>query len=273
MTGRQSCRPANCRDGSDALRLVDMECCDRFLTAPPEAIAGGRRDTPDHGHAGATHVTSASDDRTSSGRRRAPPPFAAASGSNPYMHAPRWSTGPGATRLSRRSVVRLGGAMPIDPSSDARFMRESLREAEAAAAVGEVPIGAVVVRDGVIIARGRNMPIATHDPTAHAEIVALRAAAAAIGNYRIADADLYVTVEPCVMCVGAIVHSRVRRVVFGCSDPKAGALGGAVDVTCQPGLNHRFIIQGGVCELEARALVQRFFRARRSRSVDGDPRP
>lgn len=149
------------------------------------------------------------------------------------------------------------------PTADDRFMRECLREAAAAERAGEVPVGAVVVRDGAIIGRGRNASIGTHDPSAHAEIVALRAAGAEAANYRLVGADLFVTVEPCLMCVGAIVQARLRRVVFGCADPKAGALGGAFDVTRQPGLNHRFAVQGGVCEAEARELLQRFFRARR----------
>lgn len=148
-------------------------------------------------------------------------------------------------------------------ATDARFMRECLLEAAAAAAQGEVPVGAIVVCNGIVIARGRNQPIASHDPTAHAEIVALRAAAALIGNYRLVDAELFVTVEPCLMCAGAIVHSRVRRVVFGCRDPKAGALGGWCDVTAQAGLNHRFAVVAGVCAAEARALLQQFFQARR----------
>jgi tRNA(adenine34) deaminase len=143
-------------------------------------------------------------------------------------------------------------------------MRECLCEAIAAERAGEVPVGAVVVRDGAIIGRGRNASIGTHDPSAHAEIVALRAAGAEAANYRLVGADLFVTVEPCLMCVGAIVQARLRRVVFGCADPKAGALGGAFDVTSQPGLNHRFAVQGSVCEAEARELLQRFFRARRA---------
>jgi tRNA(adenine34) deaminase len=148
-------------------------------------------------------------------------------------------------------------------ADDQRFMRECLQEAAAAERAGEVPVGAVVVRGGTIIGRGRNAPIGGHDPTAHAEIVALRAAAAAIGNYRLVDAELYVTVEPCLMCVGAIIQSRLRRVVFGCRDAKAGALGGLLDVTTQAGFNHRFAVEAGVCESECRALLQRFFRARR----------
>jgi len=147
---------------------------------------------------------------------------------------------------------------------DAAWMRECLREAAAAEQAGEVPVGAVVVRAGEIVGRGRNAPIARHDPSAHAEIVALRAACATLGNYRLVDGELFVTVEPCLMCVGAIVQARLQRVVFGCADPKAGALGGLLDLSHQPGLNHHFAVRGGVCEAEARALLQRFFRARRS---------
>jgi tRNA(adenine34) deaminase len=150
-----------------------------------------------------------------------------------------------------------------DALSDIDCMRECLREAAAAERAGEVPVGAVVVRAGQIIGRGRNRPIATHDPSAHAEIVALRAAGAAAGNYRLVDAELFVTVEPCLMCVGAIIQARLQRVVFGCADAKAGALGSVVDFSHHPGLNHRFAVQAGVCEAEARELLQRFFRARR----------
>jgi tRNA(adenine34) deaminase len=142
-------------------------------------------------------------------------------------------------------------------------MRECLREAAAAAAAGEVPVGALVVVEGRIVAQGHNRPIAACDPSAHAEIVALRAAGAALGNYRIADGDLYVTVEPCLMCVGAIIQARLRRVVYGCADPKSGALGGLFDVTRQGGLNHRFAVTGGVLADDAAALLQQFFRARR----------
>jgi len=151
-----------------------------------------------------------------------------------------------------------------DDASDLRYMRECLRLAAVAERAGEVPVGAVVVRGGRIIGRGRNAPIGRRDPSAHAEIVALRAAARATQNYRLVAADLFVTVEPCLMCVGAIIQARVRRVVFGCSDPKAGALGSVVDLSRHPALNHRFSVQGGMCAEEARALLQRFFRARRA---------
>jgi tRNA(adenine34) deaminase len=150
------------------------------------------------------------------------------------------------------------------PPPDEWFMQACLREAAAAEQAGEVPVGAVVVRAGQIVGRGRNASIGTSDPSAHAEIVALRAAGAALGNYRLVDAELFVTVEPCLMCVGAIMHARLRRVVYGCADRKAGALGGLVDFSRHPGLNHSVVVRAGVCEAEARELLQRFFRARRA---------
>jgi tRNA(adenine34) deaminase len=145
---------------------------------------------------------------------------------------------------------------------DTRFMEAALAEAAKAMSGGEVPVGAVVVRAGRIVARGSNRPIATSDPTAHAEIVALRRAARKAGNYRLPDCDLYVTVEPCAMCLGAIVQARVRRLVFGAADPKAGALGSVMDVPFDK-LNHRPEIVGGVLAGESTALLRAFFRARR----------
>jgi tRNA(adenine34) deaminase len=143
------------------------------------------------------------------------------------------------------------------------FMQEALVEARRAAEAGEVPIGAVLVVDDVIIVRGYNQPIGSVDPTAHAEIVVLRAGARAVGNYRLVDATLYVTVEPCLMCVGALVHARVRRVVYGAAEPKTGALVSAVAGLALPGLNHTFEAVGGVREEECRALMQEFFKDRR----------
>jgi tRNA(adenine34) deaminase len=143
------------------------------------------------------------------------------------------------------------------------FMQEALVEARRAAEAGEVPIGAVLVVDDVIIVRGYNQPIGSVDPTAHAEIVVLRAGARAVGNYRLVDATLYVTVEPCLMCVGALVHARVRRVVYGAAEPKTGALVSAVAGLALPGLNHTFEVVGGVREDECRALMQEFFKDRR----------
>jgi tRNA(adenine34) deaminase len=144
------------------------------------------------------------------------------------------------------------------------FMRAALEQARLALAAGEVPIGAVLVIEDRIVARGFNQPIGTHDPTAHAEIVALRAAAAAVGNYRLVGAALYVTVEPCLMCVGALVHARVASVVYGAAEPKAGALVSTARAHETPGLNHRFAVVGGVLEDDCRHIVQAFFRERRT---------
>jgi tRNA(adenine34) deaminase len=147
--------------------------------------------------------------------------------------------------------------------ADEALMREALVEARRAADAGEVPIGAVLVLDGAIVARGYNRPIGSVDPTAHAEICVLRDAARALGNYRLVGATLYVTVEPCLMCVGALVHARVAEVVFGAPEPKTGALGSAFDALGLPGLNHRFTVTRGICEEECRVLMQEFFKARR----------
>jgi tRNA(adenine34) deaminase len=143
-------------------------------------------------------------------------------------------------------------------------MRLALDEARRAEAAGEVPIGAVVVLDGQVIGRGFNRPIGAADPTAHAEIVALRAAARAIGNYRLVGADVYVTLEPCLMCVGALVLARVRSVTFGAREPKTGALVSTTRPLEIPTLNHRFAVEEGVLEEECRGIVQAFFRARRT---------
>lgn len=148
--------------------------------------------------------------------------------------------------------------------TDDTFMRAALDEARKAQAAGEVPIGAIVVIEGRIIGAGFNQPIAAHDPTAHAEVVALREAARRIGNYRLTGATLYVTVEPCMMCVGAMVHARIETLVYGAAEPKAGALVSAQHAHEAPGLNHRLKIRGGVCEDECRALIQAFFKERRS---------
>jgi tRNA(adenine34) deaminase len=145
-----------------------------------------------------------------------------------------------------------------------RFMRLALAEAAVAQANGEVPIGAVVVLEGQVIGAGSNRPIGAVDPSAHAEIVAMRAAAAAIGNYRLTGTTLYVTVEPCLMCVGGMVHARVGLVVFGAAEPRGGALVSAARAHETPGLNHRLEVLGGVLEDDARELIQQFFRDRRS---------
>ena len=144
------------------------------------------------------------------------------------------------------------------------LMRRALALAEEAAAAGEVPVGAVVALDGVVIGTGRNQPIAAHDPTAHAEIVAMRAAAQSVGNYRLTGATLVVTVEPCLMCVGAMVHARVGTVVYGAAEPKAGALGSTIAAHELASLNHRLVAVGGVLEDECREVMQAFFRARRA---------
>jgi tRNA(adenine34) deaminase len=146
---------------------------------------------------------------------------------------------------------------------DETFMRAALELAAEAQRCGEVPVGAVVVLDGAIIGRGFNQPIAAHDPTAHAEIVALRAAAAGLGNYRLTGAELYVTIEPCQMCVGAMIHARIARVIYAAREPRAGAIESAMRAHEHPALNHRLQALGGVLEDESRALMQEFFRERR----------
>lgn len=146
-------------------------------------------------------------------------------------------------------------------AEDVGFMKQAIAEAREASSAGEVPVGAVVVVDGSVVASGRNRSITDHDPTAHAEIVALRQAAAASGNYRLTAAQLYVTLEPCTMCIGAIAEARVARVVFGAYDPKAGAAGSHSDLT--ETLAHRFEVNGGVLEDECAAILKAFFEARR----------
>lgn len=143
------------------------------------------------------------------------------------------------------------------------YMREALVEAGRAAQAGEVPVGALVVLDGAIVGRGFNQPISSHDPTAHAEVVALRAAATAVGNYRLTGATLYVTIEPCAMCVGAMVHARIGMLVFGATEPKAGAVVSTLDLLAHGSFNHRVAVCGGVLEDECRAVMQAFFRERR----------
>lgn len=149
-------------------------------------------------------------------------------------------------------------------SSSEAWMGRALEMARRAAMAGEVPVGAVVVLDGEVIGEGWNCPVATHDPTAHAEIVALRAAADRIGNYRLRGSTLYVTLEPCVMCAGAILHARVARVVFGAYDPRAGASGSVFDVLETDRLNHRVEVLGGVRAAECGVVLTNFFEARRA---------
>jgi tRNA(adenine34) deaminase len=143
------------------------------------------------------------------------------------------------------------------------FMRLALEQAARAAAAGEVPVGAVVVLDGRLVGAGFNQPIGTSDPTAHAEIVAMRDAARALGNYRLTGAILYVTVEPCLMCVGAMIHGRVATLVYGAAEPKSGGVASAFSAHELPGLNHRLEVVSGVLEDECRAVIQAFFRDRR----------
>jgi len=147
--------------------------------------------------------------------------------------------------------------------SDELFMEAALREAQHSLAAGEVPVGAVVVSAGRIIGRGCNRPITDSDPSAHAEIVALRDAGRALGNYRLAGCDLYVTVEPCAMCAGALVHARINRLVYGADDPKAGAVRSIMQLLAHPGLNHRVEVTAGVLAGRSQEILRSFFRQRR----------
>jgi len=147
---------------------------------------------------------------------------------------------------------------------DTQFMREAIAEAQSAAAAGEVPIGAVVVCNGEIIGRGQNRVLRDHDPTAHAEIIAMRAAALALKNYRLPACELYATLEPCAMCAGAMIHARLARLVYAASDPKAGAVGSVLAVLNHPQLNHQMAVEAGVLAEEAGEMLRDFFRQRRS---------
>lgn len=151
--------------------------------------------------------------------------------------------------------------------SDQNYMQIALALAHEAALSGEVPVGAIVVKDGAIIGRGSNAPIGTHDPTAHAEIAAMRDAALHLGNYRLVDCTLYATLEPCAMCAGAIQHARIARLVFGASDPKTGACGSVVNLMAEPKLNHHTQTCGGVMALECGAELSAFFSARRKKAA------
>lgn len=153
--------------------------------------------------------------------------------------------------------------------NDSVFMRQAIGQAHNAWALGEVPVGAVVVRDGVVIATGFNQPIGTHDPTAHAEIMALRAAASILGNYRLPGCSLFVTLEPCAMCAGAMLHARLARVVYGAADPKTGACGSVLDLFAQAQLNHQTEVTGGVLGGDCSALLKEFFVERRARTQHG----
>ncbi len=156
---------------------------------------------------------------------------------------------------------------------DVDYMREALRLAAQAAQAGEVPVGAVVVKDGAIVGRGSNAPISRHDPSAHAEISALRDAAQHLGNYRLVDCELFVTLEPCAMCVGAMFHARIARVVFGASDPKTGAAGSVLNLFDEARLNHHAQMQGGVLSEECGHLLSDFFAQRRQQQHKGLPPP
>jgi len=157
--------------------------------------------------------------------------------------------------------------MNAGEARDIGYMRRALELAAQAEAQGEVPVGALVVMEGEVIGEGWNRPITAHDPTAHAEIVALRAAAATLGNYRVNGATLYVTLEPCPMCAGAMVHARVARVVYGASDPLAGSGGSVFNLLNSSALNHRAQVQGGVLVEECSQRLKLFFQARRGRNV------
>ena len=147
--------------------------------------------------------------------------------------------------------------------ADEEFVREALREAASGFSVGEVPVGAVVVYEGSVIARAHNAPIALGDPTAHAEVLALREAARVLGNYRLTGAELFATVEPCVMCCGAALHARVARVVYGAADPKAGGVESLYRLLDDPRMNHRIVVRAGVLQEECGGLLRRFFETRR----------
>ena len=146
---------------------------------------------------------------------------------------------------------------------DQKWMREALLLARRAEAAGEVPVGAVLVKDGVLVGSGWNQPISAHDPTAHAEVMAMRAGAQKFGNYRLTGTTLYATLEPCAMCAGALVHARVARLVYGAGDPKTGAAGSVFDLTRTDKLNHRLEVEGGVLAEECGTLLRTFFASRR----------
>ncbi len=147
--------------------------------------------------------------------------------------------------------------------NDIEFMQIALSLAAEAAAKGEVPVGAIVVKDGIVIGRGSNAPISQHDPSAHAEIQAMREAAKTLGNYRLVDCTLYVTLEPCAMCAGAIQHARIAHLVYGASDPKTGACGSVIDLMAENRLNHHTAVSGGLLAEECGATLSRFFAGRR----------
>ncbi len=187
------------------------------------------------------------------------------------MHAPAKSSKRVPVSLSHGEAPRNAGIQSRASNSasqgynlDVRFMRAALREAARAEAEDEVPVGAVVVHQGHVIARAHNRPIQLHDPTAHAEVLALRRAGWKLGNYRLAGCSLYATIEPCAMCASAIIHARIERLVFGARDAKAGAAGSVLHVLNHPKLNHRVEVTEGVLEQECASVVREFFRTRRN---------
>lgn len=151
----------------------------------------------------------------------------------------------------------------IDRRQDEAFMRLAIKQAELGAASGEVPVGAVLVRDGEVLGRGYNCPILSHDPSAHAEMVAIREAASRVANYRLPGSTLYITLEPCSMCAGLIVHARIARVVYGASEPRAGVAASQGRFFAEPFLNHRVLVEGGLLAEECGEMLKRFFRERR----------
>jgi tRNA(adenine34) deaminase len=153
---------------------------------------------------------------------------------------------------------------------DIAFMQQALELAKQAGEAGEVPVGAIVVKEGEVIGRGSNAPIGTSDPTAHAEIMAMRDAARHLGNYRLVDCTLYVTLEPCAMCSGAIQHARIARLVYGANDPKTGACGSVINLMDEPKLNHHTEVTHGVLAKEAGALLSGFFSARRKKAISNN---
>jgi tRNA(adenine34) deaminase len=154
----------------------------------------------------------------------------------------------------------------VTAHTDQSYMQLALQLAQTAAQVGEVPVGAIVVKDGIVIGRGSNAPISSHDPTAHAEVIAMREAATHLGNYRLVDCTLYVTLEPCAMCSGAIQHARIAKLIYGARDPKTGACGSVVDLMNEPKLNHHTEVVGGVLAKECGEILSDFFKQRRNKS-------
>jgi tRNA(adenine34) deaminase len=161
----------------------------------------------------------------------------------------------------------LKNTVNMPSGDDAAWMRLALEQAALAATAGEVPIGALVIKDGEIMGRGHNRNLLDDDPTAHAEIVALRQASARLGNHRLAGCTMFATIEPCSMCAGALIHARIARLVYGASDPKAGAAGSVLQVINHPGLNHRMEVTAGVLSSECSEILQEFFRRKRQQST------